>query len=361
MQQTVLDNINQQPAVLKDTLNRQDIFVAPFVELFRRYDIKKVLFFGSGTSYNVSNIAAYYFKHIAGVDAAAHYPTVFKNYEKPDWSGLLRNDQVLFVGISQSGTSVSTCEIMAYAQGIGCPTLALTGNLQSEITRHVSQSVQLLVGDELTPPETKGYTVSVLSVYLWAIAVAQAKGAYSPEKYLQAVCQAQLVVDHFDQVLDQSKAWYERNKGSLLNSNRIIVLGYGVDYGSMLEGILKIGEMLRIPTLGYELEEYSHGPTMALQKDQTILMIGSEEAEFDRMLQFRRIFKKYTPRIHVITCREMDSDFRDVVFGVKADRYLAPLLYTVPFQLLAAQGAKDIFIDTNIDPFQEPLSHYPKQ
>ena len=34
-------------------------------------------------------------------------------------------------------------------------------------------------------------------------------------------------------------------------------------------------------------------------------------------------------------------------------------MYTVPFQFVAAKGAKDIFIDTNINPFDEPLAHYP--
>ena len=72
--------------------------------------------FGSGTSYNVSQIAAYYFKHIVGIDASAQYPTVYQNYEKPDWTGMLKNDQILYVGISQSGTSVSTCEVMEYAK-----------------------------------------------------------------------------------------------------------------------------------------------------------------------------------------------------------------------------------------------------
>jgi glucoselysine-6-phosphate deglycase len=84
MKQTVLGNIKSQPEVLKYTLDNQNVFVDPFVEVFKKHDIKKVFFFGSGTSYNVSQIAAYYFKHIVGIDASAQYPTVYQNYEKPD-------------------------------------------------------------------------------------------------------------------------------------------------------------------------------------------------------------------------------------------------------------------------------------
>lgn len=67
-------------------LENQAVFVEPFVELFRKHDIKRIYFFGSGTSYNVSQIAAYYFKHIVGIEGIAQYPTVFKNYEKADWT-----------------------------------------------------------------------------------------------------------------------------------------------------------------------------------------------------------------------------------------------------------------------------------
>lgn len=358
MEQTVLDNIKEQPSVLKYTLENQSVFVDPFVALFQKHSIKKVIFLGSGTSYNVSHIAAYYFKQIVGIDACAQYPTVFKNYEKADWTGLLKNDEILFVGISQSGTSVSTCEVMEHAKNNGYLTLAITGNLTSRITDYTATVTHLLVGDELTPPETKGYTVSVLSVYLWAIAVAKAVGVYSEAEYAKALAETTAVVDSFQTVIEEGEAWYDRNKTSIAHSDRIYVLGYGVDYGSALEGMLKVGEMLRIPTLGYEIEEYSHGPTMAIRENQSILIIGSDEAEFERMLTFRKAFKKYTDRVHVITCKELDADDRDVVFSVKANKYLAPLVYTVPFQFLAAKGAKDIFIDTNINPFEEPLAHY---
>ena len=326
--QTVLDNIRYQPIVLPQVLANRAVFVDPFVQLVQEKGIRKIIFFGSGTSYNVSHIAAYYFKHLVGMAVEAQYPTVFCNYEKPDWTDSIPCDQVLFVGISQSGTSVSTCTAMARGRELGCRTLAITGDLESEITRHVD--------------------------------VARVRGAMDEAAHAAALAEAQGVVDSFQTVIDEGEAWYERNKSSLVQGDRIYVLGYGIDYGSMLEGMLKVGEMLRRPVIGYELEEYSHGPLMALRDDQSIVMIGSDEPEFSRMLTFRDTFKKYTPRVHVITCRDIEADARDAVFSIKASKWLAPLLYTVPFQFLAAKGAKDIFIDTNIDPTNEPLAHYAK-
>jgi glucoselysine-6-phosphate deglycase len=360
-QATVIGYMKDQPRALRETLENKDVYVNPFVEVFKKHHIKKVIFFGSGTSYNASIIAAHYFKQIVGIDAVGNYPTVFTNYEKADWTNTLKKEEILFVGISQSGTSRSTVEVMKYAKEQEYITLALTENLQSEITKHVDHVVHLLCGKEVTPPETRGYTVTVLTLYVWAVSAAKALGVYSEEQYQQAMNDTQVLVDNFEAVVDESEAWYDRNKTTIVNSDRIYVLGYGVDYGSALEGMLKIGEMLRIPTLGFEIEEFSHGPTMALTNRQTIFFLGSDEAEFERMLLFRKTFKKYTDRVHVISCLEIDQDDRDIVFSVKTNRYLAPIMYTIPLQFVAAKGAKDIGIDTNINPFKESLAHLPEE
>ena len=222
---TVLGYIKEQPERLKYVFENKDVFVKPFVDVFTKNNIKKVIFFGSGTSYNVSILGTYYFKHLVGIDAEYQYPTVFKNYEKADWSGLLKKDEILYVGISQSGTSISTCEVMKYAQQEGYHTLAITGNLNSEITKYVDTKVHLLVGDELTPPETKGYTASVISVYLWAVECAHVTGKMSDAEYEKALDDTKKLVDQFQTVVDESEAWYDRNRTTIVNSDRLYFLG----------------------------------------------------------------------------------------------------------------------------------------
>lgn len=357
-QPTVLGYMHEQPERLRFVLDSRGSFIDPFLEVFKDYGIKKVLFFGSGTSYNVSVIGAYYFKQLSNVLAEAHYPTVFQNYEKADWTNSLKKEEILFVGISQSGTSISTVNVMKHAQEQGYKTLALTGNLESEITKYVDYKIHLLVGDELLPPETKGYTVSLITVYLWALEVAKLRNSLALNEYEKHVNEIEYLVDNFDTVMKESETWYEENKASIIHSDRIFVLGYGVDYGSALEGMLKVGEMLRLPTLGYEIEEYSHGPTMAIKDNQSIIMIGSQEPEFDRMLHFREVFKKYTQRIHIISCIDIEKSSKDCIFSIKVNKYIAPLMYTVPLQFLAAKGAKDIGIDTAINPFSDQLAHF---
>ena len=74
---TVLGYMKDQPRALRAAFARRAEFVEPFRQLFVQLPIKKVLFFGSGTSYNASQIAAYEFKHLCKLEAQGHYPTVF--------------------------------------------------------------------------------------------------------------------------------------------------------------------------------------------------------------------------------------------------------------------------------------------
>ena len=261
------------------------------------------------------------------------------------------------MGISQSGTSISTMNVMKKATEAGYDTCVITENLNSEITNYVDDVLHLLCGEEKTPPETRGYTVSLLQIYLMALSTAMVYGSLSKSKYIEEIKNVETFLENYDTALKEAEIWYENNKTTIVNSDRIYVLGYGVDYGSALEGMLKIGEMLRLPTIGYEIEEFVHGPTMAITEKQTILLIGSDEIEWERCLQFRNSFKKYTKRVHLITCKEVVHDDRDLVFSTKANKYLSPIMYTLPFQFVAAKGAKDIGIDTNINPFKEELGH----
>ncbi len=357
MEATVLGYMYDQPRALRATFKDKDVFLKPFVKLFLEKKYKKVLFFGSGTSYNVSTLAEYYFKHLVGIDAEAHYPTVFINYEKADWSGLLKKEDILCIGFSQSGTSISTINVMKHLKEQGYDTLVFTEALESEITKHVDYVLPLLCGKEETPPETRGYTVTVLQVYLLALETAWVLEKLEKGVYENHLNDTKNLVDSFELVMKESEKWYEDNVTTIVNSDRIFALGYGIDFSSSLEAMLKIGEMLRIPTLGYEIEEFSHGPTMGLKGNQTIFMFGSDEAEWDRCLHFRKAFKQYTDRVHLITMKDADVDSRDLVFSVKTNKYLAPIAFTVPMQFVAAKGAKDIGIDTGINPFKIQLAH----
>jgi glucoselysine-6-phosphate deglycase len=359
VEQTVLGNIHDQPEMLRSAFAARDEIIAPFVAAFQASPVSRVVFLGSGTSYNVATLAATYFSRIVGVEGTAPYPTEFTNYGAGLNPATTDPSSVLCVGISQSGTSISTCEALEHANAQGYRTVVLTSDTASRAAKIAETVIPLLVGLELTGPETKGYTASVLSIYLWAYSAARATGAISESAADSAIAAAADLAAQFETVVRESEQWYDRNRPGLLHSTRLNILGYGVDYGTMLEGVLKVAEMLRVPTIGNLVEEHVHGPTMALQFDHATLVIGSDETEFEHMVEIRNAIGEHAPGVHVITCRDFpEADGRDLVFSVKADPFLAPLMYTVPFQFLAAKGGADVYIDTNVNPVPIHFGHY---
>ena len=246
---------------------------------------------------------------------------------------------------------------MKYGHEHSFNTIVLTENMDSEITKHADGAIHLLCGKELTPPETRGYTVTLLQLYLMAIYAANAIKSITVTDFDELLSDAEKLIDNYDDFVKQSELWFDLNCGSIVSSERIYILGYGIDFATAIEAQLKIGEMLRIAALGYEIEEYSHGPTMALKSNQSIIMIGSDEAEWDRMLLFRKAFLKYTPRVFTISYKEFDANEKDLLFTNKTNKYLGPLVFTLPNQFVAAKGALKIDIDTGVNPFTEHLAH----
>lgn len=356
--QTVLDNIHVQPQILAQAFSAKEEIIDPFLAAFTAGPVSRTVFLGSGTSYNVANLARSLFDRIVKVEATAPYPTEFAHYGVGLDPAATDPSSVLVVGISQSGTSISTCDALSVARDKGFRTVVITTDPESRAASLADVVVPMLAGDEQTGPETRGYTVSVLSVYLWAHTVARAVGSESAADAEAAIAEAGGLTSAFGTVVDESGVWYERNKAGLLHASRINILGLGVDYGTMLEGTLKVAEMLRVPVVGNLIEEHMHGPTYALRSDHANLIIGSDEAEFDRIIAIRNALREHAPATHVITCRPFGgADERDIVLPLKANPFLAPLMYTVPFQFLAAKGGKDVYIDTNKNPVPIHFGH----
>ena len=74
---------------------------------------------------------------------------------------------------------------------------------------------------------------------MWALSAAEVRGKLTEKEVEQALAETEAFLNQFDQVIAESEAWYDRNATTIVNSDRIYVLGYGIDYGPALEGMLK--------------------------------------------------------------------------------------------------------------------------
>ncbi len=336
---------------LRNVMESRDLFCKPFRELFTRHDFKKVLFVGSGTSYNASLYATELLARFAHVDAEAAFPTRVDEAVLAG-SRAYEPNQVLVVGMSQSGTSVSTIDVMRRVRAAGCVTVALTNEMDSPITQEVDCSVRLLTGTERVHVETRGYVVSLLEGYLIALEAGRATDGIDRATYDRRIAEAQELADDFDVLIAQTDAWYDAHVDEFMRLTRSYICTYGINACTAEEAELKLNETFHKPARGYEMEEMIHGPHYALDEENFSFFVAPDGPGIERVQRFVDWYRenKITEHLFVIT-----SGADEIVcgFGSKELRYdatipvdLSPIVMVLPFHVIAARNCINADIDT---------------
>lgn len=346
---SMLGYIYDQPRALRECFKKRDEYCKGLCELFRKNDIRKVYFLGSGTSYHASLAIKDIFEKYLPVEVDVCIPTMFTDYLKVNNNKIYQNNQILVIGISQSGTSYSTVNAIKKARNNGYCTVALTENLNSMICNEAEVVLHLLCGKEEIPVETRGYTVSVLTGFSWAIEVARDLGYLLENEYKEIIDKTNDLLNNFEIYLNESQEWYKRNSKELQKLTCGHVSAYGHNYCTALEAVLKTYETGRKPLSAYELEELIHGPHMAFEDYTYIFIVASNELTIERIDQFTNWFKenKVTDHLFVISDSRNSNNDKDLNFTKEIFDDLSPIVYTLPFQIMAAENAIAYGYDTS--------------
>jgi len=349
---TMIGYIYEQQEILINTLVNRAVFCEPMIDIFKKHDIKKIYLLGSGTSYHASLCIKNYFEKYLNVEAEVDIPTVFTNYVKVNNNKIYQNDQILVIGISQSGTSFSTINALKKARETGYLTVALTENMSSPIVQEADQVIKLMCGKELIPVETKGYTTTILQGYLWSIEIAYKLNKLSAIAYEAIMTNTQKMLDDYQDIISEIESWYHKNMPELLAYQYGHVTAYGSNICTAQEAVLKMYETYKKPLSAYELEELIHGPNMAFNEDTFIFLIASDEYEIKRVKLFTDWFKDnhVTEHVFVITACDIETSDKDLKINHYVFSDLDQLVYTLPFQIIAARNSEQAGIDTSKRP-----------
>ncbi|MDO5110308.1 MAG: SIS domain-containing protein [Erysipelotrichaceae bacterium] len=340
--------INDQPRALRSTFENRRIFTDPFDEIFGKGKFRKIFILGSGTSWHASIAAAYYFEKYLGVEAEADIPTHFTNYTKLHGN----TAEILVIGISQSGTSVSTIEAVRKAEKAGCVTVAVTDAMDSLITKETPNVIKLTCGVEEIPIETRGYSVTVLEMYLTALSAARTWQTLSREEYERLMEKTSRVLELHAGALEQVNDWYRANQQELLGMTHGVIAAYGLNECTAREGVLKLYETFKQPMNSYDIEEMIHGPQMAFKDSTYVFISASTETEYPKVPKFLQWFKdnEVTEHVFLFTNGTMETDEKGIRFDSEIPDDLTPLFFTLPYQVMAAENCIACGIDTSVRP-----------
>jgi glucosamine--fructose-6-phosphate aminotransferase (isomerizing) len=137
---------------------------------------ERVVIVACGTAYHAGLLGRYAIERLARVPVEV---AVASEYRYADPIG---DEQTLVVAISQSGETTDTLAAVEAARAFGARVLALTNTQGSLITREADAVLLTKAGPEIGVAATKTFLTQVAALYLLALGLAGARGAWPAEE-----------------------------------------------------------------------------------------------------------------------------------------------------------------------------------
>lgn len=347
---TMYNYISTQHETLLEMFQNIELISSAFVDYVKNKNIKKVYLMGSGTSLHAAIAAKEWISTYFQAECDVMIPTQFTNYEKININNLYRNDEILCIGISQSGTSYSTIDAIKKAKSLGLLNCVITSNLDSPITKVTSLVIPLMSEPEKIHVEMRGYTATLLTLHILCLEFAYKKNRLKKEALSDKYNKLKKLIASYPEIQKETESWYKKNQEELLSATKFCIAGYGYNYGTTMEATLKLHETFHRPTIGYEIEEFMHGPQLATTPESYIFFIAGPGIELSRVPLFGDYYKLKTQHVFIVTNEKMPIIDHDLYLNIDCDPEISGFLYIVPFQLLAALLCIDDDIDTSVYP-----------
>jgi glucosamine--fructose-6-phosphate aminotransferase (isomerizing) len=287
---------------------------------------------GCGTAHYAGRVAEYWLEQIAGLAVETDIASEFR-YRKPAFG-----QKAFSVFVSQSGETADTLAALRYCKEQELKTLAVVNVPESTIWREADARLPTLAGPEIGVASTKAFTAQLSALAALAIAVGRAKGALSSQeegRLVRALMETpRLITDAL-----AAEPQIEAIAHELAQARDVLYLGRGVHYPIALEGALKLKEISYIHAEGYAAGELKHGPIALIDEETPVVVVCPHDALFEKTLSNMQEVAARGGKLIAITDAAGAAAIGDlakhIILAPACDPFVAPLVYSVPIQLLA--------------------------
>ncbi|MBA3535451.1 MAG: glutamine--fructose-6-phosphate transaminase (isomerizing) [Tatlockia sp.] len=327
----MLKEIHEQTKVLTDTLEgriaSQEVLRASFGEhassLFDQ--IKQIHIVACGTSYHAGLVARYWLESLTGLPTSVEIASEYR------YRDVVVVDNTLFISVSQSGETADTLAALRKAKTRNyLTTLAICNVATSSMVREADCVYLTRAGTEIGVASTKAFTTQLAAFLMLAAALckdARAAEVLTQLQELPACCERTLKMS------DEIKTLAVK----FVPKAHALFLGRGVQYPVAMEGALKLKEISYIHAEAYPAGELKHGPLALVDKNMPIVAIAPNDELLDKLKS----------NLHEVSAREgqlivfVDDSKAWTENGTQlipvpaCGQWIAPIIYTIPLQLLA--------------------------
>src|SRR5262245_12712371 len=333
----MLKEIHEQPTAISDTLRgRYDARGRLTLDDVRMQedqiaDVDKVFVVACGTAFHAGLVAKYAIEHFTRIPVEIEIASEFR-YRDP-----VLDANTLTVAISQSGETIDTLEAVRHAGRQRSHVVAVTNTVGSSIAREAQGVLYTHAGPERGVAATKTFTTQMVAMHLLALYLAQVRGTMYPAEiaaHLELMGALPAQVERAVALDDQVSELAERYQGA----DDVLFIGRHTGYPAALEGALKLKEISYIHAEGYPAGELKHGPIALVERGVPVIAIATECHVYPKVLSnIQEVKARGADVIAVAT--EGDTSIGEladhVLFVPRTDELLAPIVVTIPLQLLA--------------------------
>jgi glucosamine--fructose-6-phosphate aminotransferase (isomerizing) len=282
-------------------------------------------------------------EELCGIPAEVDYSAEFR-YRSP-----AVDDHTLIIAVSQSGETADTLAAMEEGRRRGSRLLALTNTVDSSIARKADAQLYTRCGPEISVTTTKCFLTQIEAFYLFAIYLAGRMGRLKPHEAEDLLRPMFTIPNQIETILRQERH-IEKIARKYGKARDFLYLGRGINYPVALEGALKLKEISYIHAEGYSAGEMKHGPIALIDEEMPVVVIIPNDNVFDKTLSNLKEVESRNGRIIAVTdhpSAELEEVAWDIIRVPSTNRFLMPVLTTVPLQLLAYHIA--VYRGTDVD------------
>ncbi len=338
----MVKEIHEQPEVVSHSLAHYIDATGPRISLREKgatealAKASRLTISACGTSFYAGLVGKYWFEKFARLAVEVDVSSELR-YRDPVYP---KDGVALF--ISQSGETADTLAALRDAKAQGQTTMAIVNVPESSIAREADIVLPTFAGPEIGVASTKAFTCQLSVLAALAIAAARARGTVGAEEEAKLCASLLETPRHMVEFMKQD-AKIEALGVEIAKARDVLYLGRGVNYPLALEGALKLKEISYIHAEGYAAGEMKHGPIALIDESVPIIVMAPHDSVFEKTISNMQESMARGGKVVLISDARGIAEAGEQVWASievpETDALIAPLIYSLPMQLLAYHTA----------------------
>lgn len=306
--------------------------------------VKAVQIVACGTSYHAATVAKYWIEAYANIRCSVEVASEFR-YRK-----MVVQPDTLLLTVSQSGETADTLAALRLAKTLGyVSTMTICNVAQSSLVRESDIALMTEAGPEIGVASTKAFTTQLTAFLLLTLYLAKNNNGLSESEEQEIVKALNALPDYIDQVLsldEQIQTTFE----CFADKHHALFLGRGAMHAIAMEGALKLKEISYIHAEAYPAGELKHGPLALVDENMPIVAVAPNDELLEKLKSNLEEVSARGGKLFVFADQHAGftntADVTVINLPTIPD-ILAPIVYTIPLQLLSYHVA--VLKGTDVD------------